>query len=74
MNVGVAAATWILMYGGYLAGGNMLAVSSGGLGWTSAQAHEVLAPLVNPAGYAVIAAAIGVLSGGLGFVVTYFRK
>jgi hypothetical protein len=75
MNVGVAAVTFILMYGGYVAGGNMLPASSGGLGWTATQAHELLlGPLVNPAGYALIATGIGVLSGGLGFVVTYFRK
>lgn len=75
MNVGVAAATWILMYGGYYAGAALLPTTSGGLGWTAAQVHtNILAPLVQPAGYAVITAAAGVLAGGLGFVVSYFRK
>lgn len=75
MNVGVAAATAILMYGGYFGGAAMLSTNVGGLGWTAAQVHtNILAPLVSPAGYAVIVAGIGVLAGGLGFVVTNFRR
>lgn len=75
MNVGVAAVCAILMYGGYFAGANMLPAAEGGLGWTAGQAHvQILSELVNPAGYAIIATALGVLSGGLGFVLSYFKK
>ncbi len=75
MNVGAAAATYLLMYGGYVAGAGMLPTSEGGQGWTSLQAHvNVLAALVNPTGYAIIIAGIGVLAGGLGFAINYFRK
>lgn len=83
MNVGVAAATWMLMYFGYLAGGAMVSVSSGGLGWTATQVHvNILGPIaepygnayLNPIGWAIIAAAVGVFAGGLGYLVNYFRK
>jgi hypothetical protein len=75
MNVGVAAVTAILMYGGYFAGAAMLAPAVGGLGWTAGQVHvNILGPLVQPAGYALIATAAGVLAGGLGFAMAYFRR
>lgn len=75
MNVGAAAAAYMLMYGGYVAGGGMLPVSEGGQGWTGLQAHvNVLAALVNPTGIAIAICGIGVLAGGIGFVLTYFRK
>ena len=83
MNVGVAAATWMLMYYGYIAGAAMVSVSSGGLGQTAGWVHvNILGPIaepygnayLNPIGWAIIAAAIGVLAGGLGFLVNHFRK
>jgi len=75
MNVGVAAAAGILMYGGYLGGAAMLPTSVGGLGQNAGWVHvNILGPLVTPAGYAIIATMAGVLAGGLGFAVTYFRK
>jgi hypothetical protein len=75
MNVGVAAAAAILMYGGYMGGTAMLPTTVGGLGQNAGWVHvNVLGPLVNPAGYAIIAAMAGVLAGGAGFVLTNFRK
>jgi heme/copper-type cytochrome/quinol oxidase subunit 1 len=75
MNVGAAVATYLLMYGGYFAGAGMLPTSEGGKGWTALQAHiNVLAALVNPTGIAIIIAGVGVLAGGLGFVINYLRK
>ena len=75
MNVGVAATVAILMYGGYFGGAAMLAPAVGGLGWNSGQVHvNILAPLVLPAGYAIMVTAAGVLAGGAGFVRTYFRR
>src|SRR5579875_3848266 len=35
MNAGAATATYLLMYGGYMAGAGMLPVSEGGKGWTA---------------------------------------
>ncbi len=75
MNVGVAAAAGLLMYGGYYGGGAMLPTAEGGLGWTTGQVHvNILSPLVNLVGYGIITAAIGVLAGGLGYLVNYFRR
>lgn len=75
MNVGVVAAAAILMYGGYMGGAALLPTAVGGLGQNAGWVHEnILGPLVTPAGYAVITAMSGVFAGGIGFVVTYFRK
>lgn len=75
MNVGVAIAAGLLMYGGYFGGGAMLPISEGGLGWSAGQVHVgILAGLVDPIGYAIIVAGAGVLAGGLGFVINNFRK
>jgi hypothetical protein len=75
MNVGVAAAAAILMYGGYLGGAAMLPAAVGGLGQNAGWVHvNILGPLVTPAGYAVVTAIAGVFAGGIGFVVTNFRR
>ncbi len=72
MNVGVAAVCAILMYGGYVAGATILPTSAGGL--ELAKAIQLLDSLVGPAEVGLVVVAIGVLCGGLGFVLSYFRK
>jgi len=75
MNVGAAGATWLLMYGGYFGERGVMTTAQGGLGLTAEQVHvTILSPLVNPIGYLLILTAIGVLAGGLGFMITYFGK
>jgi heme/copper-type cytochrome/quinol oxidase subunit 1 len=75
MNAGAATATYLLMYGGYMAGAGMLPVSEGGKGWTALQAHiNVLSALVDPTAYAIVITGVGVLAGGLGFLLNYLRK
>jgi hypothetical protein len=75
MNVGVAAAAGLLMYGGYFGGAALLPVAEGGLGQTTAWVHvNILSPLVNLVGYSIITAGIGVLAGGLGFLINYLRR
>lgn len=69
MNVGVAAACYMLMFGGYFGEAALLA------GKTPLWVHvNILSGLVDPIGYAILLAGIGVLCGGLGFVINYFRK
>jgi uncharacterized membrane protein len=69
MNVGVLAATGMMMYGGYFGGAAIIN------GQTALWVHEnILSQLVNPIGYAIIATGVGVLAGGLGFVISYFRR
>ncbi|HEV2226454.1 MAG TPA: hypothetical protein VGR56_06580 [Nitrososphaerales archaeon] len=70
MNVGVAAATWSLMYYGYVGGVALLPASEGGGNHTSYWVHvNILGPVVNPIGYMVGIAAVGVILGGLGYIV-----
>ena len=75
MNVGAAGAMLLMIWGGYFAGADAAAVSSGGPGYTSLQVHEnVLGQLVNPIGALVLVAAIGAVLGGLGFVIQSRKK
>jgi hypothetical protein len=70
MNVGVAAGTWMLMYAGFIGGSGLLSASSGGGGLSAGQVHPMIVGYVNPIGYCVIAVALGVLLGGIAFIVT----
>ncbi len=71
MNVGIAGATWLMMYGGYEGAKAMLPTNVGGLGLTAAEAHKILAPFVTPIAAFIIVLAVGVILGGVGFVMTY---
>lgn len=71
MNVGTAAAMAFLMYAGYLGGASMLPESVGGLSFNAAQAHEVLAPFVEPISVAILIIVAGIVAGGTGFLATY---
>lgn len=67
MNVGVAAAAYMLMWGGYFGGAGLIN------GQTAEWVHvNILSGLVDPIGYAVIVAGIGVLAGGIGYLINYF--
>ncbi|NHV97176.1 MAG: hypothetical protein HA494_05240 [Thaumarchaeota archaeon] len=75
MNVGVAGATWLLMIAGYTGGKALQPTQLGGLGYTNpGQVHPLIAGYVEPIGYFIIALGIGVLAGGLGYVITYLRR
>lgn len=71
MNVGTVAATGLLMYAGYIGGASMLPENVGGRGLNAGQAHVVLAPFVEPISAAILVILIGVLAGGIGFLLTY---
>jgi hypothetical protein len=73
MNIGIVVTCGLLMYGGYAAGASMLPVSVGGKEFDEGQAHEILAPIVEPIGFAILVVCTGVLLGGIGFVVVYNR-
>ena len=65
MNVGAAAATWMLMYAGYFGERALMPVSEGGLAMAAGQVHQqIMVNFVDPVGYALIATGIGVLAGG----------
>jgi hypothetical protein len=70
MNVGVAGAMLLMVWGGWVAGYAAAAVSQGGLGYTDEQIHvKYLSQLVEPIGLLVLLVALGVVLGGLGFVI-----
>ncbi len=69
MNVGVAGAMFIMMWGGYMAGWAQASTSSGGAGLTALQVHEhYLGQTVDPIGAFILLACIGALMGGLGYL------
>ncbi len=75
MNVGVAASTWLLMYGGYVGGVALLPAAEGGGNMTGYQVHvQILGPLVTPIGYVVGIAALGIALGGLGYIMAYLKR
>jgi len=75
MNVGVAGACFLLMWGGYNAGVAQAPVTGGGGGLTSGQIHiQILSQLVNPTGYFIVAAATGAILGGLGYLLAERKK
>jgi hypothetical protein len=71
MNVGTVAAMGMLMNAGYQAGAAMLPANVGGKDFTAGQAHEILAQFVEPISAAILLLTLGVLLGGLGFLLSY---
>lgn len=77
MNVGIAAASMMMIYGGYLGD---FAVSSKdesgyGWGWSIEQASEhILNPLIIPVGIMLLIASIGAICGGISFVIVNLKK
>jgi hypothetical protein len=58
-----------MIYGGYLAGWSGAAVSSGGLGYTNYQIHVTyLSHFEDPIGGLALVASIGILLGGMGYI------
>jgi hypothetical protein len=74
MNLGTTAATGMLMYAGYASGAAMLPVSIGGKGFNQGQSHQILSPFVEPISVAILVLLLGVLLGGIGFLIVYKSK
>jgi hypothetical protein len=75
MNVGIAGATWTMIYLGYLGGVELWPIGQGGLGWNMEQVAEQVATKYVPiVGLMLMITCIGVLAGGIGFVITYRKK
>jgi hypothetical protein len=74
MNLGTTSAMGMLMYAGYIGGAAMLPEDVGGQGFNAGQAHQILSPFVEPIGIAIIILLLGIVLGGLGFLLTYNRK
>ena len=74
MNIGIVAVAGMLMYAGYAAGAAMLPESVGGKGFDNAQAHEILAPFVEPISAAILVLGVGVILGGIGFLLANYHE
>jgi hypothetical protein len=74
MNVGIVAVAGLLMYAGYVAGAATLPIAVGGKGFDNAQAHEILAPFVEPISAAILVLGLGVTLGGVGFLLANYHK
>lgn len=69
MNVGVAGSMFLMMYGGYLAGWEAAGKAAGGLGYTDLQIHvTTLVHYEDPIGALTILAVLGLVIGGVGFI------
>jgi hypothetical protein len=75
MNVGIAGATWTMICAGYLGGIELWPTNQGGLGWTIEQvAEQVVTQFLPIVALMLLLTGIGVLAGGIGFVITYCKK
>jgi hypothetical protein len=50
---------------GYVSGAAMLPLGVGGKGFNQGQAHQILAPFVEPISIAILVLMLGVLLGGM---------
>lgn len=75
MNVGIAGASWIMIYSGYVGGVELWPTNHGGLGWSIEQvAEQVVTQYVPTVGLMLLLTGLGALAGGAGFLITYRRK
>lgn len=74
MNIGTTVAMGLLMLAGYRGGAAMLPTSVGGLGLDAGQAHEILAPFVEPIAIAILVLIFGIIGGGIGFLIVNRKK
>jgi len=75
MNVGAAGSMLLMMYGGYLAGWAAASKSAGGLGYTDYQIHVTyLSHFEDPIGALALIAVLGLVLGGIGFLLDSRNK
>jgi hypothetical protein len=74
MNVGTAAAASMLMYAGYSGGAAALSTAVGGRGLSPMQVHEIIVPFVEPIGASILLIMAGVIAGGIGYLIAYYRS
>ncbi|MFQ5908004.1 MAG: hypothetical protein ACE5JE_04125 [Thermoplasmata archaeon] len=67
-------AALMFTYVGWAGGIGGVAPEFGGGGLNPGEIHAIAAPFVDPIGYALAVAFLGVLLGGLGYVIMWIRK
>jgi hypothetical protein len=70
MNIGTTFTMGMLMYAGYIGGAAMLPANAGGQGFNAGQAHQILAPFIEPISISIIILLLGIILGGVGFILT----
>lgn len=71
MNIGISAAAGMMMYAGYQGGAAMLPTAIGGRGFDAQQAHSIIAPFVEPIAVSILVILVGVIAGGVAFLIGY---
>jgi hypothetical protein len=71
MNAGTAATMGLLVYMGYFGTGAMLPIEVGGRGLDGGQAHQLVAPFMEPLSAATLVIIAGVIAGAIGFLATF---
>lgn len=75
MNIGVAAASLLMIYAGYLGDFAVTSREFGGLGLTiEAAAEQVLDHFIVPVAALLLLVLVGTIAGGAGFVLNHFKK
>lgn len=75
MNVGVAAASLLMIYAGYLGDFAVTSTEFGGLGLTiGAAAEQILNHFIVPVAALLLLTLVGAVAGGAGFVLNHFKK
>ena len=70
MNIGIAGATWPMIYAGFWGDIALGPPSQGGLGWTLDRvAAQILAQFLVPVGLGLLLTGIGAVAGIIGFIV-----
>ena len=75
MNIGIAGATWPMIYAGFWGDIALGPPSQGGLGWTLDQvAAQILAQFLVPIGLGLLLTGIGAVAGMIGFLITSLKR
>jgi hypothetical protein len=75
MNIGIAGATWPMIYAGFWGDIALGPPSQGGLGWTLDQvAAQILAQFLMPVGLGLLLTGIGAVAGMIGFLITSLKR
>ena len=75
MNIGVAAASLLMIYAGYLGDFAVTSREFGGLGLTiETAAEQILNHFIAPVAALLLLTSVGAVAGGAGFVLNHFKK
>lgn len=75
VNVGIAAASLLMIYAGYLGDVAVTPKELGGFGMTIEQtARQILNPFIVPVASLLLVTVTGAVAGGAGFIINFFKR